>query len=100
MSSVLICDADVFITLAQHPANQGAITAIANSVSGSDGELALVVPVCVSAAYDREKAEAAKRFWGTLRTAIKNLRNLASPLSEPTRIGEPADALNDRIDNL
>ena len=100
MPTIIIFDADVYITLAQHPANLGAIEAIGNSLTQVDAAFELVVPECVATAYHREKGKAADRFSNSLRSAIKNFRHLANPLSEPERVGTLANELNERIDSL
>ncbi len=100
MLPVIIFDADVYLTLAQHPANEGAIKVITANVSGSDSRLQVVVPECVLAAYQREKEHATTRFWATLKTAIKNFRLLSGPLAEPERIASLANELSNRLDTL
>lgn len=100
MPVTLIFDADVFLILAQHPANHGAIHDVTNRLTGPNPPFELVVPECVATAYHREKADAGNRFWGSLRTAIKNFRQLSVVLSEPERIATLADELNARIDVL
>jgi hypothetical protein len=59
--STLIFDADVLITLGQHPSNLEAIKAIDNAVDR--GRFELLVPEVVQNAFQPEKDAAAERYW-------------------------------------
>jgi hypothetical protein len=98
--AVLIFDADVLITLAQHPENLAAITAIQKAIETKDPWRELVVPQSVKEAYEREKEEAAHAYWATHRAAIRALRVLGDAVSDRERTKAIADEFNDKVDKL
>jgi hypothetical protein len=92
----LILDANVLITLGQHPSNLKAIETISNAVDG--GTYKLLVPEPIQNEFQRNKDKVAEAYWKTMHSLVKGLQQVRDALPDVRELDGLSERLHNEID--